>query len=122
MAAYANRTDLNSSAMTPEYGGIKKLADAQKAVPMGASPAAAPQQQMQRPVPGANGPLTRPTERPLEPITAGANFGPGPNAMGAGIPMMPSQGMMAAQELRQIAQMFPTDDLLDLLDTYGNEL
>jgi len=67
MAAYAQRTDLNSSAMTPEYGGIKKLADAQKAVPMGASPAAAPQ--IQRPVPGAAGSLTRPTERPLEPVT-----------------------------------------------------
>jgi hypothetical protein len=42
--------------------------------------------------------------------------------MGAGIPMMPSQGAMAVDELRQIAQIFPTDDLLDLLDTYGNEL
>jgi len=29
---------------------------------------------------------------------------------------------MAVDELRQIAQIFPTDDLLDLLDTYGNEL
>jgi hypothetical protein len=40
MPAYAQRSDLNSSAMTPEYGGVKALADAQKAVPMGASPTA----------------------------------------------------------------------------------
>jgi len=121
MAAYAQRTDLNSSAMTPEYGGIKKLADAQKAVPMGASPAAAPPQ-IQRPVPGAAGPLTRPTERPLEPVTAGANFGPGPNAMQAGIPIPRSSNVVAIEELRAIAQMYASDDLLDLLDAYGNDV
>ena len=120
MPAYAQRTDLNSSAMTPEYGGIKALADAQKAVPMGASPAAAPQ--IQRPVPGAAGPLTRPTERPLEPVTAGANFGPGPNAIAAGIPIPRSQQSNAVSEIRAIAQMYASDDLLDLVDSYGNEL
>ena len=120
MAAYAQRTDLNSSAMTPEYGGVKKLADAQKAVPMGQSPAPAPQ--IQRPVPGAAGPLTRPTERPLEPITAGANFGPGPNAMAAGIPIPRSSNVVAIEELRAIAQMYASDDLLDLLDAYGNDV
>ena len=117
MAAYANRTDLNSSAMTPEYGGIKALADAQKAVPMGASPAAAPQ--IQRPVPGAAGPLTRPTERPLEPVTAGANFGPGPNAMQAGIPI--PTGDQALAELRAIYAMYPNDDLADLIDSATRE-
>ena len=30
------------------------------------------------PVPGERGPLTRPTERPNEPITAGLSTGPGP--------------------------------------------
>ena len=120
MAAYAQRTDLNSSAMTPQYGGVKALADAQKAVPMGQSPAPAPQ--VQRPVPGAAGPLTRPTERPLEPITAGANFGPGPNAMAAGIPIPRSQQSSAVSEIRAIAQMYGSDDLLDLVDSYGNEL
>ena len=120
MPAYAQRSDLNSSAMSPEYGGIKALADAQKAVPMGASPAAAPQ--IQRPTPGAAGSLTRPTERPLEPITAGANFGPGPNAMGAGIPIPRSSNVVAIEELRAIAQMYASDDLLDLLDAYGNDV
>ena len=118
MAAYAQRTDLNSSAMTPQYGGIKALADAQKAVPMGASPAAAAPQ-IQRPVPGAAGPLTRPTERPLEPITAGANFGPGPNAMQAGIPI--PRGDQALAELRAIYAMYPNDDLADLIDSATRE-
>ena len=42
----------------------------------------------------------------------------------AGLDFVPelAQGAMAVEELRQIAQIFPTDDLLDLLDTYGNEL
>ena len=117
MAAYAQRTDLNSSAMTPQYGGVKALADAQKAVPMGASPAAAPQ--IQRPVPGAAGPLTRPTERPNEPITAGATYGPGPSAMQAGIPI--PTGDQALAELRAIYAMYPNDDLADLIDSATRE-
>ena len=96
----------------------------QQAVPMGQSPVTGPSpvQPQRRVAPGSLTPLTAPTGRPNEPITAGANFGPGPTAMGAGIPMMPSENMMALDELRQISQMFPTEDLLDLLDTYGNEL
>ena len=121
MAAYAQRTDLNSSAMTPQYGGIKALADAQKAVPMGPSPTgAAPQ--MQRPMPGELGSLTRPTESPDEPITAGADFGPGPNSLAAGIPIVRSSNVVAIEELRSIAQMYASDDLLDLLDAYGNDV
>jgi hypothetical protein len=117
MPAYAQRSDLNSSAMTPEYGGVKALSDAQKSVPMGASPTAtAPQ--VQRPTPGAAGSLTRPTERPNEPITAGANFGPGPNAMGAGIPV--SSSPVGGRDdlglrLRAIASQFPNAALLGLI-------
>jgi hypothetical protein len=120
MAAYANRTDLNSSAMTPEYGGVKKLADAQKAVPMGASPAAAPQQQIQRPVPGAAGSLTRPTERPLEPVTAGANFGPGPNAMSAGIIPTPPAQNDVLEQLAYLNSLYPNRDLENLIDSMTN--
>jgi hypothetical protein len=120
MAAYAQRTDLNSSAMTPEYGGIKALADAQRAVPMGTSPTNAIPQ-VQRPIPGEMGSLTRPTENPNEPITAGANFGPGPNALAAGIPIPRTQQSNAISEIRAIAQMYSSDDLLDLVDLYGNE-
>jgi len=121
MAAYAQRTDLNSSAMTPEYGGVKALADAQKAVPTGPSPtAAAPQQQIQRPMPGANGPLTRPTERPLEPITAGANFGPGPNAMQAGIIPTPPAQNDVLEQLAYLNSLYPNRDLENLIDSMTN--
>ena len=118
MAAYAQRTDLNSSAMTPEYGGVKALADAQKAVPMGTSPAAAPQ--IQRPVPGAAGPLTRPTERPLEPITAGANFGSGPNAMQAGIIPTPPAQNDVLEQLAYLNSLYPNRDLENLIDSMTN--
>ena len=119
MAAYAQRTDLNSSAMTPQYGGVKKLADAQKAVPMGASPVAAPPQ-IQRPVPGAAGPLTRPTERPLEPVTAGANFGPGPNAMAAGIIPTPPAQNDVLEQLAYLNSLYPNRDLENLIDSMTN--
>ena len=113
-----------STATNQQYGMRLAQQKAQQAVPMGQSPVTVPSpvQPQRRVAPGSLTPLTAPTGRPNEPITAGANFGPGPTAMGAGIPMMPSQGAMAVDELRQIAQIFPTDDLLDLLDTYGNEL
>jgi len=113
-----------STASNQQYGMRLAQQRAQEAVPMGTPPTSVPSPVRQRPrtAPGSLTPLTAPTGRPNEPITAGANFGPGPTAMGAGIPMMPSENMMALDELRQISQMFPTEDLLDLLDTYGNEL
>jgi hypothetical protein len=111
-----------TTATNQQYGMALAQQKAQQAVPMGQSPVSAAQPIRPMVSPGSLTPLTAPTSRPNEPITAGANFGPGPTAIGAGIPMMPSQGAMALDELRQITQMFPTDDLLDLLDTYGNEL
>jgi hypothetical protein len=113
-----------TTASNQQYGQRLAQQRAQEAVPMGTPPTSVPSPIRKKPriAPGSLTPLTAPTARPDEPITAGANFGPGPTALGAGIPMMPSQGTMAVDELRQIAQIFPTDDLLDLLDTYGNEL
>ena len=102
------------------YGEAGKQMAAQRAVPMGAPPTEAPQ--VQRPVPGTLGSLTRPTERPAEPITAGANFGAGPNAIAAGIPIPQSPDSRAVDEIRAIAQLYGSDDLLDLLDAYGNQV
>ena len=111
-----------TTASNQQYGQRLAQQRSQEAVPMGTPPTSVPSpvRQLPRTAPGTLTPLTAPTGRPNEPITAGANFGAGPTALGAGIPMMPSQGAMAVDELRQIAQIFPTDDLLDLLDTYGN--
>ena len=102
------------------YGKAGKQIAAQRAVPMGAPPTEAPQ--IQRPVPGTLGALTRPTERPMEPITAGANFGAGPSAIAAGIPIPQSPDSRAVDEIRAIAQLYGSDDLLDLLDAYGNQV
>jgi hypothetical protein len=99
------------------YGEAGKQIAAQRAVPMGAPPTEAPQ--IQRPVPGTLGALTRPSERPMEPITAGAPFGMGPSPVGAGIPQPP--GDNALEELRMINQMFPNDDLTDLIDSYTRD-
>ena len=102
------------------YGEAGKQMAAQRAVPMGAPPTEAPQ--IQRPVPGTLGALTRPTERPMEPITAGANFGAGPSSIAAGIPIPQSPDARAIDEIRAIAQLYGSDDLLDLLDAYGNQV
>ena len=71
------------------YGEAGKQIAAQRAVPMGAPPTQAPPQ-APRPMPGSLGDLTRPTERPNEPITAGADFGAGPSSLQAGILPAPS--------------------------------
>jgi hypothetical protein len=102
------------------YGKATEQMNAQRAVPMGAPPTEVPQ--VQRPVPGTLGSLTRPTERPAEPITAGANFGAGPNAFAAGIPLPQAPDARAIDEIRAIAQLYGSDDLLDLLDAYGNQV
>jgi len=99
------------------YGEAGKQIAAQRAVPMGTPPTEAPQ--IQRPVPGTLGALTRPSERPMEPITAGAPFGMGPGPVGAGIPQ--PTGDSALEELRMIYQMFPNDDLADLIDSYTRD-
>jgi hypothetical protein len=96
------------------YGKATEQMNAQRAVPMGAPPT-----EVQRPVPGTLGSLTRPTERPMEPITAGAPFGAGMGPVGAGIPQ--PTGDNALEELRMIFQMFPNDDLADLIDSFSRD-
>jgi hypothetical protein len=120
--AYANRTDLNNAinkiprqaATNQTYGKATEQLEAQRAVPMGSSPVDV--SPVQRPVPGTLGGLSRRTERPDEPITAGAPFGSGmgPEAMG----LAGNSNNAALEELRMIFQMFPNDDLADLIDSY----
>jgi hypothetical protein len=126
--AYANRTDLNnainrvpmSAATGQTYGKAKEQMDAQRAVPMGSGPTDV--SQIQRPVPGTLGSLSRPTERPSEPITAGAPFGAGPGPAASGIPQPFSPTSLAVEEIRSIAMATGNDDLFDLLDAYGEEI
>jgi hypothetical protein len=94
--AYANRTDLNkrgpqpiTSAPGQQYGERQMLEDAQRAVPMAGTSTPAPElrqpnaaqptasQAQLRPEPGQL-PWLHPTNRPLEPVTAGNDKSPTP--------------------------------------------
>jgi len=101
------------------YGKATQQLEAQRAVPMRRPPTdiQARQTARQAPLPDFFGETTRPEE----PITAGAPFGAGPGPMAAGIPMM-TRNESVLNELRQAAMITADDDLLDLLDAYGDEL
>lgn len=129
---YPNRSDLRNPATRQvqftgqTYGQRAQQVRAQQAVPAGTSPATVQGQQMAAqqegptgPVPGAR-PFARPTERPDEPITAGADFGPGPNRMQAGprpriIPNNP-----VVEQLKVLLQMYPNDELRMLVQRYSD--
>ncbi len=80
---YPNRSDLRNAggkvkvqaATGQTYGEAGKQIAAQKAVPMASAPTDQPVTQV---APGSLGDLTGMTQRPEEPISAGAAYGPGP--------------------------------------------
>jgi len=128
MTDYSNRSDLRNPATRranftgQTYGEAAQQARAQAALPPGTAPSTVQAQQMaaqQPPAPRPDAqPFLRPTERPTEVITAGANFGPGPNAMEAGI--MPRQIAVdnTMEQLRLLYEMFPNEDLADMISKY----
>lgn len=121
MAAYSNRTDLAqtlpvSAPKSKTYGEAKASLDKQKIVPMGNPDPIIPPQPVARPRPPLV-PLSEPSQRPDEPITAGAPFGPGPGPLQAGIPLPPAGVDNTIEALKAIYQAFPNDDLADLLDS-----
>lgn len=126
MAEYPNRSDLRNPATKmasftgQTYGEATQQQAAQRAVPAGESPqVVAAQQAASRPVPGEQS-LMRPTERPNEPISTGANFGPGMNATQAGIvaDVVPKDDLM--ERLIGLYQAFPNDDLGEMISKYRN--
>ena len=84
---------------------------------MAQSPTTVPSPVQQRPrtAPGTLTPLTAPTARPNEPITAGANFGAGPNAMGAGIMPVIEPADDVLNKLMYLNTMYPNPDLQNLI-------
>lgn len=126
----AIRSDLQNKAakigqtMTPkvppsnQYGESARLMRGLKDVPASAPPTEAVQQPQNRPQPGRVVDLLAPTARPEEPITAGADIGPGPNSLQAGIPIANPQED-ALIELRNIARFYPNSGIADLIDKYG---
>jgi hypothetical protein len=126
MSDYSNRTDLQNpaakmaatAAKGQAYGEAGKQIAAQQAVPMGASPASMMPQGV---APGSMGGLTRPTERPAEPITAGADFGAGMNMAQAGITTTLPGFNDTLEELKVLFRQFPNDDLAGLLSAIQYE-
>ena len=102
------------------YGKATEQMNAQRAVPMGASPTEAV------PVrPGTIGALTRGTERPAEPVTAGATFGAGPGPTMAGIQPNTAPAAGSKQDLvervRAIYSMYPNPNLMALMTSLETE-
>ena len=128
---YPNRSDLRNptkklaakAAPGQTYGEAGKQVAAQRAVPMAApptdvAPTATPQQP--RVAPGSMGPLSRPTERPNEPLTAGAPFGPGRTQQLGGY-IGPRNSDPILDELRALYATYPSEELADMLDSYIRE-
>lgn len=118
---YPNRSDLRGgkvpkmAATGQAYGEAGKQMAAQKAVPM----AAPPTENIPQIQPGQMGSLLRPTERPTEPLTAGASFGPGPTPRTQYA--VPRDNDDVLNELRGLYQAFPSEELADMLDSYVRE-
>lgn len=127
MADYPNRSDLRTSATSTArftgqtYGQAAQQAQSQQAVRPGRPPTEPqPSTAVQaRPRPGAQA-FGRPSERPNEPITAGSNFGPGPNMAQAGIRprMIPVNPVI--EQLKILNMMFPNDELGMLIRRYSD--
>ena len=124
---YPNRSDLRNPAKKmaakaapgQTYGEAGKQVAAQRAVPMAAPPTdVAPTQP--RMAPGSMGPLSRPTERPNEPLTAGAPFGPGRTQQLGGY-IGPRNSDPILDELRALYATYPSEELADMLDSYIRE-
>ena len=125
MATYPNRTDLNNPAKKlpvttapgQTYGEAGAQRAAQKAVPMGAPQPPQAQQQQRQPLPVT--PLTAPTERPDEPITAGNPLGAGPGMESLPQPMpmdtAPGSRQDLINQVRYIYSKTPNTALLQLI-------
>jgi hypothetical protein len=120
---YPNRSDLRNAggkvakqtATGQTYGEASKQMASQSAVPMAAAPTDAPPQIQ----PGQLGSFNRPTERPTEPVTAGASFGAGPTPRTQFA--IPRNNDDVLNELRALYSAYPSDALADMLESYVRE-
>jgi hypothetical protein len=128
MPEYPNRSDLRNPttrkvAFTGQtYGQAAQQVASQQAVAPGSAPGQVQAQQAARqvpaPRPGAK-PLFRPTERPGEPLTAGAEFGPGTNDPGLAVitpGIIPDDPVL--DQLKILYSLYPNDGLALLLSRY----
>lgn len=125
--AYPNRSDLTqapTAAPGQTYGVAAEQLRAQQQVPLpkqvppsapapaGSAPAGPPPPAGAAPsiLPGGLGPLTAPSDRPNEPLTAGLASGPGPGPEALGV-----QAMSPIDELRAMYMANPNDDMRRLI-------
>lgn len=133
---YPNRSDLRNPAKKPArmvvpgqtYGEGAAQMRSQQAVPMASAPTDAPPADMSQiagPVPGALGPLDRPSERPDEPITAGipSGAGPGPEALVTPMPdsIQPGSREMLIDQVRYAYSKYPNPAVFQLLLELENQ-
>lgn len=122
---YPNRSDLRNAggkvakqvATGQTYGEATKQMNSQSAMPIASAPTDA------RPTPpaiqpGQLGAFNRPTERPNEPVTAGASFGAGPTPRAQ---FAPPTTDPVLTELRALYAAYPSTELADMLDSYVRE-
>ncbi len=128
--AYPNRSDLRNKAKVAKaaatgqaYGKASEQMRAQSVMPVAAPPTetGAATQPVEYARPGTLGAFARPTERPNEPITAGASFGPGATPLQAGTLPRLSTETPVMEQLRAMYIAFPNDDLADLIESYSME-
>lgn len=106
--SYSNRTDLNANRQPVTaptglpYGQRQQLEQAQQAVPL---PNVASDHVV---------PLSDPTARPEEPITAGLPFGPGPGPSA----IAPQGDSDTILQLRALYQNFPDENIARLIDLW----
>ena len=123
---YPNRSDLRNAggkvakqvAKGQTYGEAAKQMASQSAMPVASAPTDA------RPAPspiqpGQLGAFNRPTERPTEPVTAGASFGAGPTPRTQFT--VPRNNDVVLNELRALYSAYPSDELADMLESYVRE-
>jgi hypothetical protein len=124
MTDYPNRSDLRNPATRKvnftgqTYGQASAQAASQAQVPPGSSPSqvqAQRQASAQRPRPGAQ-PLTGPTQRPDEPVTAGAPFGAGSSMAPVPQQLVPYDDVL--ETLKMLYQMYPNGGVERLLSKY----
>lgn len=127
-AQYSNRSDLQNGARqlpvqtgpSQQYGRRAQLERAQQQLPVGPPPATALLANEPAPPagpgPGELGDPLRETERPGEPLTAGAALGAGP-----GPEVLPAGDDRAAELLRAMYATFASEDLRELIEELDAE-
>jgi len=125
MADYPNRSDLRGAPQAnftgQTYGVAAQQQASQQAVPTGPPPTDTPGLVLSGPVPGAAA-FNRPTERPGEPITAGADFGPGMSPIEAGIQPRVVEFDDTVMMLRQLYNAYPNPGLAKFLAKYADRM